>query len=229
MIARAHLRIRAYRKRWKSRRRGETELRLLPMLAQGGVAIDVGANKGVYSYFLAKQCERVIAYEANPELVEQLRRYKLDRLEIRPVALSNETGTAAFYIPLSTSGKRRNNVAGLDPLEGPVDEITVPRLRLDDEGLSDISFIKIDVEGHELQVLQGAEQTILRDRPTLLVEINGGPNTSHAQDVFALLDSWNYIPLQYFRDRLIHHSMLPMQDRMPRDRNYICLPSQPTE
>lgn len=225
MIAKAHLRIRAYRKRWKSHRRGETELSLLPMLVQGGVGIDIGANKGVYSYFLSKLCSHVIAYEANPELVAQLKTYKLAKLEVRQAALSDEIGEAPFYIPLSKDRKRRNNVASLEPSNSPADEIRVARIRLDDEALEDVSFIKIDVEGHELSVLRGAAQTILRHRPTLLVEINGGPKTDEAAQIFALLERWNYIPLQHFRGRLIHYSMLPTEGRMPRDRNYICLPS----
>lgn len=227
MIAKTHLRIRAYRKRWKAQKRGETELSLLPLLVKGGVAVDVGANKGVYTYFLSRLCHQVVAYEANPDLVTQLRRYKLKGLDIRAKALSGETGETSFYIPLSSSGKRQNNIASLDAPNGKFDEIKVRRVRLDDEGLSNISFIKIDVEGHELAVLRGAEKTILRDKPALLVEINGGPETDNAQEVFTLLARWNYIPLQHFKGQLFHYSMLPAEHRRPRDRNYICLPSRP--
>lgn len=229
MIAQIHLRIRAWRKRWKSNRRGEAELSLLPLFAGGGTAIDVGANKGVYTYFLSKLCTRIIAYEANPDLVNELHRYKLPGLDVRPYAVSDSAGEAAFYIPVSGKGKRHNNIAGLDRPDRDVDEIRVKCIRLDDEDLTDISFIKIDVEGHELNVLRGAEQMILRDQPTLLVEINGGPQTAHASEVFALLESWNYIPLQYFRGRLFHYSMLPDEGRRPRDRNYICLPANLAE
>jgi|GEM_PF-2136586 len=224
MIAALHLRIRAYRKRWKSPRRGETELSILPLLVQPGTAIDVGANKGTYSYFLSKYCDRVIAYEANPDLVRILQSYRLKGLDVRPFALSDHTGEATLFIPLSDKGTRRNNVAGLDQQGLSADEVKVPCKRLDDEGLTGISFIKIDVEGHELAVLHGSEKTILRDRPTLLIEINGGPDTVNAGKVFALLDTWDYIVLQHFRGKLMHYSQIPDSRRKPWHRNYICMP-----
>ena len=224
MIAALHLRIRAYRKRWKSPHRGETELSILPLLVQPGTAIDVGANKGIYSYFLSRLCNRVIAYEANPDLVRTLQNYRLKGLEVRPFALSDHTGEATLFIPLSDTGKRQNNIAGLDQQDRSADEVKIPCKRLDDEGLTDISFIKIDVEGHELSVLRGGERTIRRERPTLLIEINGGPDTLNASEVFALLDAWDYIVLQHFRGKLMHYSQVPETGRLPWHRNYICLP-----
>lgn len=224
MIAALHLRIRAYRKRWKSPHRGETELSLLPLLVPPGVGVDIGANKGTYSYFLSKLCTNVIAYEANPDLVRVLRTYRLKGLDVRPYALSDQTGEATLYIPLSKSGARRNNVAGLDQ-QGPMtDEIKVECRRLDDEDLHNVSFIKIDVEGHELSVLRGSTQTIQRNRPTLLIEINGGPDTPNAKTVLGLLASWDYVVLQHFKGKIVHYSDVPEAERKPRHRNYICLP-----
>ncbi len=228
MIARLHLLIRAYRKRWKADRRGETELRLLPLLVRGGTAVDIGANKGVYAYFLSRLCDRVIAYEPNPGLAETIRSYNLPKVEIRACAASDEAGEAVLNIPLSARGRRRNNVASLDPVEGAVDPIRVPTVRLDDESLQTVTFLKIDVEGHELAVLQGAEALIARDRPVILVEINGGPETSHARKVFDLLDAWAYVPLQHHRGVLKHASTLDPADMARRDRNYICLPQART-
>ena len=52
-----------------------------------------------------------------------------------------------------------------------VETIRVPLRTLDSYNLSNIGFIKIDVEGHELDVLRGAEVTLRRDQPNLLIEI----------------------------------------------------------
>src|SRR5205085_11796515 len=56
------------------------------------------------------------------------------------------------------------------PMENSI-SLSVEAKRLDDLGLCDIGFIKIDVEGFEQQVLAGATGTIARDRPNLLIEI----------------------------------------------------------
>jgi hypothetical protein len=70
----------------------------------------------------------------------------------------------------------------------------VPVERLDDQGLSGVSFLKIDVEGHELPVLRGGDELLARDRPVLLVEIEQrhlGDQT-HVSDVVGHLTSRGY-------------------------------------
>lgn len=224
MLSRLHLIIRAYRKRFKANRRGETELRLLPLLVRGGTAVDVGANKGVYTYFLSRLCDRVVAYEPNPELAEQIEGYGLKGVEVRTCALSSSAGEAVLNIPLSGKGKRRNNVASLNALEEASDGIRVEVRRLDDEGLTGVSFLKVDVEGHEAETLAGAEELIRRDRPVMLVEINGGPDTPHAKALISRIEAMGYTVLQHFRGVLTHVSQLDPDEVAEQDRNYICLP-----
>ena len=62
-------------------------------------------------------------------------------------------------------------LASFRQLEGETKRITVPIHRLDDYNFIDVSFIKIDVEGYESEVIRGGRETILREKPVLLVEI----------------------------------------------------------
>ncbi|MFT4604024.1 MAG: hypothetical protein ACI9W4_000743 [Rhodothermales bacterium] len=90
---------------------------------------------------------------------------------IHNVALGSEIDEVKLRIPRGQWG--RSTVEQNNPLlnlRGLVDEVTVPRRTLDSFGLADVSFIKIDVEGHEHCVLVGALETIRRERPIVFVE-----------------------------------------------------------
>jgi FkbM family methyltransferase len=143
--------------------------RLLP---RGGTAVDIGANHGVYSYFLVRHFDRVVAFEPQPACIETLEGWGRDRVEIRPIALSDHAGDSTLSIPV-THGVAMTGYARLGADGEPDDcvRLDVPVERLDDQGLTDVRFIKIDVEGHELEVLRGGERLLRRDRPTLLIEI----------------------------------------------------------
>lgn len=162
---------------WRSRRalkRGEPELKILPFLVpQDRIALDVGANKGTYSYFLSKLCPQVIAYEPNPAMRTLMQGAMPSNVTVLPLAVSNKAGQAELSIPRNHKGYC-NNIGTLDTerqFEGDVMRVSVETVRLDDQPHQNVGFIKIDVEGHELEVLEGAEQLIRRDHPVLLVEI----------------------------------------------------------
>lgn len=166
---RCYIRYRAL-KEW---RRGEREVRLLPQLVdRRRNAVDIGANKGTYSYFLARLARQVHAFEPNPKMYAVLRRTIARNVVAYPTALSDCSGTATLRVPYGRKGfsNQGSSLSAAKPMEHFVG-LEVERRRLDELGLADIGFIKIDVEGHERAVLTGAAETIARDRPTLLVEI----------------------------------------------------------
>lgn len=68
--------------------------------------------------------------------------------------------------------------------------ITVPLIRIDDLALTGVKFMKVDVEGHELAVLCGAEVTIRRDWPRLVVEVE--TRIQAIDRILALLGGWGY-------------------------------------
>lgn len=152
----------------------ERELRLLRYLVDPAkTSVDAGANKGVYTYYLAKLCRHVYAYEPNPKIFGLLRRsVRGANVSLRQTALSDVTGRDMLIVPRRKAGYS-NQLATLrkDKFGGEVREVPVETRRLDDDDVGDVGFIKIDVEGLERQVLVGAQRTIARCRPRLLVEI----------------------------------------------------------
>ena len=144
--------------------------RLVP---RGGTAVDIGANHGIYSYFMVRQFDTVVAFEPQPACVETLTGWAGDRVDVRPVALSDRAGESTLSIPVA-HGVAMTGYARLEPEADDHDgaaRLEVPIERLDDQGLTDVRLIKVDVEGHELEVLRGGEQLLRRDAPVLLVEI----------------------------------------------------------
>ena len=156
----------------------EPELIHLEAICRGGdVAIDVGANEGFFSYRLAPMFGTVYAFEINSDLVANLEAWNPGNIRIMPTGLSSEAQDATLYIPVA-HGMELTGWASLAPGNCPdaQSHITKPvRVEtLDSFAIKNVSFIKIDVEGHEPQMLQGAEQTIRTNRPIVLVEVKAG-------------------------------------------------------
>ncbi|MGC1798497.1 MAG: FkbM family methyltransferase [Candidatus Acidiferrales bacterium] len=177
---------------------GEEPIRLLPCARQipeeyeppvftllkelihpGSVILDVGANVGVLTMFMARWSDprgQVHAFEPNPVsrqvLIEHLRLNELsDKVTVCPVALSDVEGMTAFYTA-DTSGKSSLSEAniGLD-----AKQIQVPVTTIDAYCRSlniRPSLIKIDVEGFEFSVLKGAMNSLREFGPVVLVEFH---------------------------------------------------------
>ena len=145
----------------------------------GGVVIDVGAHNGMHARRFRRYLRpsQLVLVEPIPELAAGLRREFARRssVEICEVALSNEPGSATFVVNESSPGES----GLLDRHEADqghqTRELTVTVERLDDWELSGpVRFVKIDVEGGELDVLRGADELIRRDRPIMSVEYAPG-------------------------------------------------------
>jgi FkbM family methyltransferase len=148
-------------------------------LSPGAVVIDVGANVGISAMMMARWCGpkgHIHAFEPSPTskrvLTEHLSMNGLaDRISVVPAALSDKEGTATFHA-VGISGKSALSDANLDSTAETFD---VPVTTIDTYCEShDIkpSLIKIDVEGFEFSVLNGARKTLRRFRPAILVELH---------------------------------------------------------
>jgi FkbM family methyltransferase len=152
----------------------EKEYWLAPLFCRPDkIAIDVGASVGEYSYALARTAKAVIAFEPNPALRRRFQRLNGSRVRLENVALSDRNGTAELRYIEEASGfatiERRNRLESFSRRDRIKTRIIETRT-LDSFGFSDVSFIKIDVEGHEESVLGGADQTVSRNMPVLLIE-----------------------------------------------------------
>ncbi|MBW4619252.1 MAG: FkbM family methyltransferase [Cyanosarcina radialis HA8281-LM2] len=153
-------------------------LNLNEIIGKGQRAIDIGANTGLYTYALSQICEVVEAFEPQElcanKIVEYSKKLGNGRINVRVVGLSADRGTMNLHIPILRGRFRTKLAAGLATyrkLDCEHQTIAIPIHRLDDYRFKDVSFIKIDVEGHEYEVIEGAKETILQNKPIILVEI----------------------------------------------------------
>ncbi len=145
-----------------------TILRVLsPYIDKTKLTLDIGGNTGHMAFFQSNYSKKVISYEAVDVVVTQLKKIEEQKnnVEVRHLAVSNFCGEETFYI----DHKRLSNSSFQNLVGGK--EVKVQVVSLDSEGHENVGFIKIDVEGTELDVLNGAIEIIDRDRPNCMVEI----------------------------------------------------------
>jgi FkbM family methyltransferase len=208
----------------------------------GATVIDVGASWGLFSYHLARRVGgggHVYSYEPHPankvvlEKLVQARPY----VHFRPIAISDTTGSAELLVPkhhgrfVTAQSSLAHGFEGIG-----VERIRVPTVPLDDEIGADtqVDFVKIDVEGHELPVLRGGASIFRRCHPPVLIEIEQRHLAVPIKEIFGELEELGYHiyyidestlrPISDFdvqRDQL---SKLPKDKftpfSMPRD--YVC-------
>ena len=157
-----------------------------------GIAIDIGANMGLYSYRLGQLCLGVEAFEPNPGPRAVLEAYGRRNIRIHSVALSSAEGNAKLYIPV-LHGREQTGFATLQskPMREYV-ELDVVTRRLDSYNFTNVCLIKIDVEGHELDVLRGALATVRTNRPVLLIELEERHQSLPIQIIFDWIRSLGY-------------------------------------
>jgi FkbM family methyltransferase len=175
---------------------GEHELYVLDrIVARGGTAIDVGANRGVFAYAFSRIADRVEAFEPNPDCAAFARRMLGARARVHALALGDTTGRAELVVPVSEQGEALHLGGNLGHADGGHERtirFTVEVRTLDSHGFKDVRVVKVDVEGSELAVLEGGRQTILRDRPALIVELLTGAHADPAAVTERICDSFGY-------------------------------------
>lgn len=161
----------------------ETELRLAASwVPRGGTVVDVGAWYGPWSARLDKLAEQLVIIEPNPVLARHLT-VRFPDARVIEAAASDGAGTAQLALP--GGGRGAEGVASVE--HAGKDSIPVRRVTIDSLDLTDVRFIKMDVEGHEMAALRGAEQTIRRCFPLILLEVE-----ARHDEVTRLLARWGY-------------------------------------
>jgi FkbM family methyltransferase len=176
-----------------------TELPLVESLCQpGDCVLDVGANVGDWTLAMALRVGRrgkVLAFEPVPYLADTVRKTaRINRqhwVEVLPLALSATDGAAEFSVERGNSGGSR-----LGRAQGDFTLTSVTTARLDTllatrPDVDRIDLVKIDVEGAEADVLAGAERSLERFRPVLLVE-SGFETPEQRESIHGLLTGLGY-------------------------------------
>src|SRR6267142_6538168 len=129
----------------KCARLAEPELRLLRDLVPAGrTALDIGANRGYYSYALSKIARRVEAFEPHPELARFARRKLGPAIPVHEVALSNRIGSATLFVPQDKQDvdvHYNSSIRKVYPFSNYI-ELPVRVTTLDAFGITDVGFIK---------------------------------------------------------------------------------------
>jgi len=153
--------------------------------ARGRVAIDVGANTGAWTASLAKRFARVVAIEPVQAMAAAIGERRLVNVEVHRAAAWSELGEVTLRVRDDQSA-----IEGADVHEGfaePKSLVSVPALPLDWMALVEVDFVKIDTEGAEVRVLQGAVETLKRCRPKLVVECHAAAYREEASRLLASL------------------------------------------
>lgn len=164
------------------------------VIPDDAVTVDVGANCGLYTRKLARLSRQVHAFEPSGQMARLLRRTSARNVSVHEMALSDHDGAAELFIPQGDDGP----VYGLASLEAPADpparlvSAHVPISRLDAVIDQDVAFVKIDVEGHELNVLNGAVELLERCQPVFLVEAEDRHRAEATRSVFEFFRSKSY-------------------------------------
>ena len=163
----------------------------------GDVVVDVGANVGGYALRAAVVADRVIAIEPEPsnfrQLVENVRLNHFENVEPLQVAISNHAGSSALHLA-SDSGRHSLEVTAWGQPTG--DNVSVQLLTLDEvitsKHIAHIDWLKVDVERHELAVLQGASKALsITDHLILEFELMNFPAVHSALRQHGLEILWH--------------------------------------
>ncbi len=168
----------------------EPEIRACRDNLHGGTAIDVGGWYGPWTYRLAQQADRVVTFEPVPHVAEFLRSVVPENVTVVEAAASDTAGRCTIWVPTTGAGSEgRTSINGAINGTKPIE---VDSVRLDDMHLSDVRLVKIDVEGHELSVLDGASYLIERDHPVLIIELEQRFHTVHLNTIFEMINNRGY-------------------------------------
>jgi FkbM family methyltransferase len=166
----------------------------------GGAMLDVGANIGNHSVFLARHFDIVHAVEPSPRTfsVLSMNAALAPNIRCHQIAASNRNGLVAFRLETV-------NVGGSRIVDAPLGDntIEVRCWKLDDyfQELEDIRLIKIDVEGHEAQAIKGMEQILRKCSPVVVFEQHFSEFKNRKSEAIELLKENDYTEF-YFIDRV---------------------------
>jgi FkbM family methyltransferase len=200
-------------------------------LSREAIAVDVGANVGLFTSLLARRSKYVIAFEPNPACVEHLSKVVPRNCEVIAKAASDREGMSTLRVPLAgsvpmdalasieTANRFETETRSTGFVTHRVETMTLDKVLLAGSRSDErVAFINIDAEGHEFAVLRGAEGVIKSQRPVFLIELEYRHGAAVA-DVFAWLKGLGYSPLALVDGRsLASINPAVLREMQSRDR-----------
>lgn len=165
---------------------------------EGDVCIDVGANIGHHTIIMSqnvKDTGKVYAYEPIPKIKEQMEKSlslnNIKNVDTIQIALSDKEEVLELNICKESIAS-----SSLVNIMSTGEKITIQTKTLDSYNYDRVDFMKIDVEGFEYNVLLGAEKTIAKNKPTIIIEYSPiyyrTSNPSHSKEILSFFKKYNY-------------------------------------
>jgi FkbM family methyltransferase len=174
------------------------ELTFHTRLHRPGTILDIGAHDGLLTLpFARRPASRVIAFEPLPAAFARLRAAcaGLPNVELRTEALGAAPGRLALTLPVvgGVAAEQWASLAkGYEGFDVPTETHEVAVITLDSLGLEAVTHVKLDAEGFEQEVIEGARATLARCRPVLSLELEERHRSGATRDVPALLAALGY-------------------------------------
>jgi len=150
----------------------------LDFVRQWRLCLDIGSNIGQWTRPLSQRFDQVICFEPNPNFRECWRRnIKQGNTQLLPYGLSDSSHTA----------HQGFNSTVLEQGDGNIQCRT-----LDSFGMDDIDLIKIDVDGHEIPLLEGARETLARNTPVINIEMKRDKRPAKVKRIEQILKDLGY-------------------------------------
>ena len=216
------------------------EIRFVDRFLRSGMTVlDIGAHHGLYTLLASRRVGasgHVVAFEPSPRERRKLRLHLglnlVGNVRVESLALGAEAGEASFY---RVDGVETGcNSLRPPAVQSPVSALRVKLGRLGDyadaHALANVDFIKMDVEGAELDVLSGAQSLLnRRPRPIWLVEVSDlrtGPWGYRAQRILEFLEERGYKWFEVFEGGRLR-SMAASREHL--DSNFVAVPEERAE
>lgn len=171
-------------------------LYLNQVLKPDSTFIDIGTNKGIYLYQAEKVITtgRIIGFEPNKKLVAFCS-HLFKKAKVYPFAVSSKSGISVLNIPKKGNGLQDTR-ASLEALGDDVEKIEIETIVLDhwvdQQKITKIDLIKIDVEGHEFDSVKGCEAILKTIRPIFIIEIELRHAKYPIDDIFNFITAFGY-------------------------------------
>ena len=163
---------------------------MIKSLTPGDTAVDIGAHKGAYTYWMQKTVGRkgrVFSFEPQPKLAAYLEAMRtslrLDHVRVEELGISSKIGNDELFVPGSGPSPSATLASPQECIPGSTYDVRIESLDnyFKEKDGGPIRLLKVDVEGHELNVFRGAERILCEDHPTLIFECE---SRHHPQDSF---------------------------------------------
>lgn len=159
--------------------------------------LDIGANIGNHTLYFLNECHAkfVYCFEPSSDTFSMLKRnIEINHIEDRTILVNAGVGRTSGKGVISSSREGNTGFTQIEPSEnGDIRIVAVDDMAIEDE----IGLIKIDVEGFELEVLNGMLKTIEKNKPFVMIEIDNS-NFSEAQSLFEKL-GYSYVTLNKYQ------------------------------